>query len=147
MSELHHTNGRSARLERVLHDLLGEAPEFQAAAGVSFDGLPMASALPHGMDVRPHPHINLATVTYLFEGEIIHRDSLGVEQSIRPGAINWMTAGRGIVHSERSPKDRSQPLRLSNAGWRQGARTRSVSTWLISAHRLWATRPMVSTAG
>jgi len=50
MSELHHTNGRSARLERVLHDLLGEAPEFQAAAVVSFDGLPMASALPHGMD-------------------------------------------------------------------------------------------------
>ncbi|MCE9578806.1 MAG: pirin family protein, partial [Deltaproteobacteria bacterium] len=69
------------------------------------------ATLPHGMDVRPHPHINLATVTYLFEGEIIHRDSLGYEQSIRPGAINWMTAGRGIVHSERSPKDRSQPLR------------------------------------
>src|SRR5688572_30443792 len=56
-----------------------------------------------GMDVRPHPHINLATVTYLFEGEILHRDSLGSEQPIRPGAVNWMTAGRGIVHSERSP--------------------------------------------
>jgi redox-sensitive bicupin YhaK (pirin superfamily) len=56
-----------------------------------------------GMDVRPHPHINLATVTYLFEGEIIHRDSLGSEQPIRPGAINWMMAGSGIVHSERSP--------------------------------------------
>jgi redox-sensitive bicupin YhaK (pirin superfamily) len=56
----------------------------------------------HGLDVRPHPHINLATVTYLFEGEIVHRDSLGSEQPIRPGAINWMTAGRGIVHSERS---------------------------------------------
>ncbi len=55
-----------------------------------------------GMDVRPHPHINLATVTYLFEGEIIHRDSLGSAQAIRPGAINWMTAGSGIVHSERS---------------------------------------------
>ena len=56
-----------------------------------------------GLDVRPHPHINLATVTYLFEGEILHRDSLGTEQVIRPGAVNWMTAGRGIVHSERSP--------------------------------------------
>jgi redox-sensitive bicupin YhaK (pirin superfamily) len=55
-----------------------------------------------GMDVRPHPHINLATVTYLFEGEIVHRDSLGFEQAIRPGEVNWMTAGRGIVHSERT---------------------------------------------
>ncbi|MCY0989167.1 pirin family protein [Nannocystis sp. ILAH1] len=58
-----------------------------------------------GMDVRPHPHIGLATVTYLFEGEILHRDSLGSLQPIRPGAINWMTAGRGIVHSERSPAE------------------------------------------
>lgn len=55
-----------------------------------------------GIDVRPHPHIGLATVTYLFDGEIMHRDSLGVVQEIRPGAVNWMTAGRGIVHSERS---------------------------------------------
>ena len=55
----------------------------------------------HGIDVRPHPHINLATVTYLFEGEILHRDSLGNTQPIRPGAINLMVAGRGIVHSER----------------------------------------------
>jgi redox-sensitive bicupin YhaK (pirin superfamily) len=56
-----------------------------------------------GLDVRPHPHINLATITYLFEGEILHRDSLGTVQPIQPGALNWMTAGRGIVHSERSP--------------------------------------------
>ena len=56
----------------------------------------------HGMDVRPHPHINLATVTYLFEGEIVHKDSLGSDQAIRPGDVNWMTAGRGIVHSERT---------------------------------------------
>ena len=56
-----------------------------------------------GMDVRPHPHINLATVTYLFEGEIEHRDSIGSHQVIKPGAINLMTAGSGIVHSERSP--------------------------------------------
>ena len=56
-----------------------------------------------GMGIRPHPHINLATVTYLFEGAIDHRDSLGTFQTIRPGAVNLMTAGRGIVHSERSP--------------------------------------------
>ena len=55
-----------------------------------------------GIDVGPHPHICLATVTYLFEGEIIHRDSLGCEQAVRPGDVNWMTAGRGIVHSERT---------------------------------------------
>jgi redox-sensitive bicupin YhaK (pirin superfamily) len=55
-----------------------------------------------GMDVRPHPHIGLATVTYLFEGEMIHRDSIGSHQVIRSGDVNWMTAGRGIVHSERS---------------------------------------------
>jgi redox-sensitive bicupin YhaK (pirin superfamily) len=61
-------------------------------------------------DVRPHPHIGLATVTYLFEGAILHRDSTGVVQRIEPGAINWMTAGRGIVHSERMPDDlREQP--------------------------------------
>jgi hypothetical protein len=58
-----------------------------------------------GMDVRPHPHINLATVTYLFEGAIEHRDSIGSHQVIEPGAINLMTAGSGIVHSERSPQD------------------------------------------
>jgi redox-sensitive bicupin YhaK (pirin superfamily) len=55
-----------------------------------------------GIDVRPHPHIGLATVTYLFDGEIMHRDDLGYEQPIRPGDVNWMTAGRGIVHSERT---------------------------------------------
>ncbi|RYZ71709.1 MAG: pirin family protein [Proteobacteria bacterium] len=58
-----------------------------------------------GMDVRPHPHIGLATVTYLFEGSIHHRDSLGSDQLIKPGDINWMTAGSGIVHSERTPDD------------------------------------------
>ncbi|HJL01831.1 MAG TPA: pirin family protein [Polyangiaceae bacterium LLY-WYZ-15_(1-7)] len=58
-----------------------------------------------GLDVRPHPHIHLETLTYLFEGAILHRDSLGTEQRITPGALNWMTAGRGIVHSERSPAE------------------------------------------
>ncbi len=59
-----------------------------------------------GIDVRPHPHIGLATVSYLFDGEIVHRDSLGTAMPIRPGAVNWMTAGRGIVHSERTAADR-----------------------------------------
>ena len=58
-----------------------------------------------GLDVRPHPHIGLATITYLFDGEIMHRDSLGTVQVISPGAVNWMTAGRGIVHSERTPPE------------------------------------------
>lgn len=66
-----------------------------------------------GVSVRPHPHIGLATVTYLFEGEILHRDSLGYVQPIRPGEVNWMTAGRGIVHSERSaPEVRAAGGRL-----------------------------------
>jgi redox-sensitive bicupin YhaK (pirin superfamily) len=62
--------------------------------------------------VRPHPHIGLATITYLFEGEIMHRDSLGFVQPIRPGAVNLMTAGRGIVHSERSGDDRAIESKL-----------------------------------
>src|SRR5258705_797269 len=65
-------------------------------------------------DVRPHPHIGLATVTYLFEGAMLHRDSTGVVQRIEPGAINWMTAGRGIVHSERTPDDLRQAVRRSH---------------------------------
>jgi redox-sensitive bicupin YhaK (pirin superfamily) len=65
------------------------------------------------IDVRPHPHIGLATVTYLFEGAMMHRDSLGSVQGIEPGAINWMSAGRGIVHSERTPAElRTQPHRV-----------------------------------
>jgi len=65
---------------------------------------PVAIAPGHGNNVRPHPHIGLATVSYLFDGAIMHRDSLGSVQQIEPGAINWMTAGRGIVHSEREPE-------------------------------------------
>jgi len=60
----------------------------------------------NGLDVRPHPHIGLATVTYLFDGEIMHRDSLGTAVAIKPGEVNWMTAGRGIVHSERTGAER-----------------------------------------
>ena len=71
---------------------------------VFFDHFGPTTLLPgRGLDVRPHPHINLATDTYLYEGEIDHRDSLGSFQTIRAGDINWMTAGRGIVHSERTP--------------------------------------------
>ena len=66
---------------------------------------PVRLAPGQGLDVRPHPHIGLSTMTYLFEGEILHRDSLGTVQMIRPGAIDWMTAGRGIAHSERTPQD------------------------------------------
>lgn len=81
---------------------------------IFFDQMgPVAFKSGQGVDVRPHPHINLATVTYLFEGEIIHRDSLGTMQPIRPGAVNWMTAGRGIVHSERtSPELKARGSRL-----------------------------------
>jgi redox-sensitive bicupin YhaK (pirin superfamily) len=66
----------------------------------------LPAGLPRSADVRPHPHIGLATVTYLFDGEIMHRDSVGSEQAIRPGEVNWMTAGRGITHSERLEKAR-----------------------------------------
>src|SRR5580658_8707650 len=70
---------------------------------VFFDQMGPARLKPGtGLDVRPHPHIGLATVTYLFEGEIMHRDTLGSAQPIRPGDVNWMTAGRGIAHSERT---------------------------------------------
>src|ERR1700760_3516885 len=64
---------------------------------------PADFAAGQGVVVRPAPHIGLATVTYLFAGEIMHRDSLGSTQAIRPGEVNWMTAGRGIAHSERTP--------------------------------------------
>jgi len=81
---------------------------------------PAAFGPGQGLDVRPHPHINLATVTYLFEGAIVHRDSLGYEQAIRPGALNWMNAGRGIVHSERTgSEDR-----------RTGGRIHGIQAWV-----------------
>ena len=67
-----------------------------------------APGIPKEVDVRPHPHIGLATVTYLFDGEIMHRDSVGSEQAIQPGAVNWMVAGRGITHSERFERARAE---------------------------------------
>jgi redox-sensitive bicupin YhaK (pirin superfamily) len=94
---------------------------------IFFDHMgPVEFSVGKGIDVRPHPHINLATVTYLFDGEIIHRDSLGTMMPIRPGAVNWMTAGRGIVHSERT----SPELRA------RGSRVFGLQTWvaLPAAH-------------
>lgn len=73
-----------------------------------------------GIDVRPHPHINLATLTYLFEGQILHRDSLGSDLAIEPGAVNWMKAGRGIVHSERTAPERKAT----------GQRLFGIQTWM-----------------
>ncbi|WOJ97626.1 pirin family protein [Congregibacter brevis] len=80
---------------------------------VFFDHMGPAEFPPgKGIDVRPHPHIGIATITYLFEGEILHRDSLGVVQPIHPGAINLMTAGHGIVHSERPGSDLNEQSKL-----------------------------------
>ena len=73
-----------------------------------------------GVDVRPHPHIGLATVTYLFDGALMHRDSLGTVQRIEPGAVNWMTAGHGIAHSERTPEDHRP----------HGPRLHGIQTWI-----------------
>jgi redox-sensitive bicupin YhaK (pirin superfamily) len=83
------------------------APQKQAVGPfVFFDHFgPVVQQPGDNFDVRPHPHIGLATVTYLFDGAMMHRDSLGSVQRIEPGAINWMTAGSGIVHSERTPED------------------------------------------
>jgi redox-sensitive bicupin YhaK (pirin superfamily) len=76
---------------------------------IFFDHMGPASYAPGtGVDVRPHPHIGLATVTYLFEGAMLHRDSLGSVQKVTPGDVNWMTAGHGIVHSERTPDEERQ---------------------------------------
>jgi redox-sensitive bicupin YhaK (pirin superfamily) len=89
----------------VVHRALPSAARRAVGPFVFLDEFgPVTMEPGRGMDVRPHPHIGLATVTYLFEGEVVHRDSLGSVETIRPGEVNWMTAGRGIVHSERSPQ-------------------------------------------
>ena len=86
----------------LVRRFLPSAPRQSVGPFLFFDHFGPVTVLPGaGHDVRPHPHIGLATVTYLFEGAMLHRDSLGSVQLIEPGAINWMTAGRGIVHSER----------------------------------------------
>lgn len=101
--------------------LLPSHPHKMIGPFIFFDHMGPASFIPgEGIDVRPHPHIGLATVTYLFEGAIMHRDSLGTVQPIHPGDVNWMTAGRGIAHSERSPED----LRKS------GSVLHGIQTWV-----------------
>jgi redox-sensitive bicupin YhaK (pirin superfamily) len=107
--------------------LLPSAARRTVGPFVFFDHMGPADFAPgHGIDVRPHPHIGLATVTYLFEGAIEHRDSLGTVQKITAGDVNWMTAGRGIVHSERSPAD----LR------RSGGRMQGLQTWVALPREL-----------
>ncbi|MCM2282010.1 MAG: pirin family protein [Bdellovibrionaceae bacterium] len=105
----------------IIRRILPYATHRMVGPFIFFDHIgPVDFAPGEGIDVRPHPHINLATVTYLFEGQLHHRDSLGSSQLIEPGAINWMTAGRGIVHSERSP-----------AGFRRtGGRLNGLQCWV-----------------
>ena len=101
--------------------LLPAHPQKMVGPFIFFDHMGPAQLAPGaGVDVRPHPHIGLATVTYLFEGAFMHRDSLGTVQRIEPGAVNWMTAGRGIAHSERSPDD----LRPA------GPKLHGIQTWI-----------------
>lgn len=88
---------------------------------IFFDQMGPAEFEPgRGIDVRPHPHIGLATVTYLFEGALHHKDSLGVDVTIRPGDVNWMTAGHGVVHSERTPPEERAA----------GHRIHGIQTWV-----------------
>jgi redox-sensitive bicupin YhaK (pirin superfamily) len=90
----------------MVRRLLPTLPTQSVGPFVFFDHFgPITTHPDDNHDVRPHPHIGLSTVTYLFDGAMLHRDSLGSVQRIEPGAINWMTAGRGIVHSERAPED------------------------------------------
>jgi hypothetical protein len=89
--------------------------------------------IPRSVDVRPHPHIGLATLTYLFEGEIMHRDSVGSEQPIQPGEVNWMTAGRGITHSERFERAR-----------REGGRMDGIQAWVALPKEHEETEPSFS---
>ncbi len=96
------------------HRMVGPFVFFDHMGPVDFP-----AGIPKTVDVRPHPHIGLSTVTYLFDGEIMHRDSVGSEQAIRPGEMNWMTAGRGITHSERFEK-----ARLA------GGRTHGIQAWV-----------------
>ena len=101
--------------------LLPAHPQKMVGPFIFFDHMgPAKLAAGTGVDVRPHPHIGLATVTYLFDGGLMHRDSLGTVQLIEPGAVNWMTAGHGIAHSERSP-DEDRP---------GGPRLHGIQTWI-----------------
>ena len=98
----------------IVSRVLPGHPHQMVGPFIFFDQMgPMIAAPGQDVDVRPHPHIGLATVTWLFEGEMVHRDSLGVVQPIVPGDVNWMTSGRGIVHSERGdPATRKSARRM-----------------------------------
>ena len=112
-----HDLGDGFTVRRLLPALLAR----HVGPFVFFDHMGPADFAPgRGMDVRPHPHIGLATITWLFEGCIRHRDSLGSLADIRPGEVNWMTAGRGIVHSERTPPDAR----------REGQRLHGIQLWV-----------------
>ena len=103
--------GAGLQVSRVLPGF----PRQMVGPFIFFDQIgPVTVAAGQNVDVRPHPHIGLATVTWLFDGELVHRDSLGSVQPIAPGDVNWMTAGRGIVHSERGdPQTRNSARRMS----------------------------------
>ncbi len=106
VEELLHPRSKDIGGGFMVRRLLPAFPRQAVGPFVFFDHFgPVVTRPEDNHDVRPHPHIGLATVTYLFEGAMLHRDSLGSVQRIEPGAINWMTAGRGIVHSERAPPD------------------------------------------
>ncbi len=109
---------------------------------------PVEFAAGRGLDVRPHPHIGLATVTYLFEGGIVHRDSLGSVQPIAPGDVNWMTAGRGIVHSERTDAElRKRAQRLQGIQIWVALPQRHEETAPAFAHYPAATLPLIEGEG
>ena len=109
-----------------VHRTLPSRPRTMVGPFIFFDQMgPARLSVGEGIDVRPHPHINLATVTYLFEGAIAHRDSVGSVAVIEPGAVNLMTAGHGIVHSERSP----------SAERAVGAELSGIQTWLALPER------------
>ena len=127
-------SGRDPVIERVLEQqrrdlggfevgrVLPQASRRMVGPFVFFDHMgpvDFPAGIPRSVDVRPHPHIGLSTLTYLFEGEIMHRDSVGSEQAIRPGEVNWMTAGRGVTHSERFERAR-----------REGGRMNGIQAWL-----------------
>src|SRR6202171_4701403 len=122
MTVLQVINGRERDLGGfVVRRVLPFAGRQMVGPFIFFDHLgPAEFAVDKGIDVRPHPHIALATVTYLFSGALEHRDSLGNVREIRPGDVNWMTAGHGIVHSERTP----------HAARTAGARIHGIQSWV-----------------
>ncbi len=115
ISELLRARDRDLGGGFMVRRLLPAFPRQSVGPFVFFDHFgPVTSRPGDNHDVRPHPHIGLATVTYLFDGAMMHRDSVGSVQRIEPGAINWMTAGRGIVHSERTPTELRDTTRTSH---------------------------------